>query len=439
MTVPLFNAGERLPFAERVALHAFDGGGRLAVVTNSHAPTVTIAGMLQGGTAMAPDGRFSIPGVTAAMLERGTAQYSRMTLARQLEDHGLQLDVRSSGSAPASVSFSVQGLAEELPRMVEVLASVLRRPVFPEDELEKVKERIMGVLQHERQDTSSVAFGRLTRMLYPSGHPHRRREIEVREAEVRAIIREDLEAFHSKFYGGHSIVCAVVGDVESVDCRQVFGESLFGWGADSVSFPTVPEVVAGSPSRVNTEIADRPNLDMYLGHAGKLGLGDADYSAAMLANSCLGQSTLTSRLGVAVRDEAGLTYGINSGFMGTLQIPGPWVISLGVAPENLDRALKLCQEVLKDFLETGPSEAELEDERQAWAGGYQVGLATNVGVAMELVKTLISGQDIVRMDRFPQQLLAVTKDEVIQALQCHIHPEQLSISVAGTLARSSHQ
>ncbi len=433
MTKRLFDPGDRMPFAERVALHAFDGGGRLAVVTNSHAPTVTIAGMLQGGPAMATDGRFAVPSMTAAMLERGTAEFSRMALARELEDHGLQLDVRSSSSAPASVSFSLQGLAEELPRMAGILASVLRRPMFPDDELEKVKERILGVLQHERQDTSATAFGQLTRMLYPAGHPHRRREIEIREDEVRAITREDLELFHAGCYGGRSLVCAVVGDVEGLDVDTLFGDALFGWGAEATALPALPEIAAGVPSRIDTEISDRPNLDLFLGHAGHLGFGDDDYPAAQLANSCLGQSTLTSRLGVAVRDEAGLTYGINSGFMGTLQIPGPWVISLGVAPHNLEMALALCREVLDDFLATGPGEDELEDERQAWAGGYQVGLATNVGVAVELVKTLLAGQDISRMDRFPKELLAVTRDEVTEALRRHIDPKRLAVSVAGTL------
>ena len=433
MTINLFDPGDRMSFAERVALHAFEGGGRLAVVTNSHAPTVTIAGMLQGGPAMVTDGRFTVPSLTAAMLERGTAEFSRMALARELEDHGLHLDVRSSSSAPASVSFSLQGLAEELPRMAGILASVLRRPIFPNDELEKVKERVLGILQHERQDTSATAFGHLTRMIYPAGHPHRRREIDIREDEVRATTREDLELFHAGRYGGRSLVCAVVGDVEDIDVETLLGDALFGWGAKAMVVPALPEVAAGVPSRVETEIADRPNLDLFLGHAGSLSFGDKDYSAAQLANSCLGQSTLTSRLGVAVRDEAGLTYGINSGFTGTLQIPGPWVISLGVAPENLERALALCREVVDDFLVTGPREDELEDERQAWAGGYQVGLATNVGVALELVKTMLVGQDISRMDRFPKELLAVTRDEVTEALRRHIDPKRLAVSVAGTL------
>lgn len=433
MTKGLFDPGDRISFAERVALHTFDGGGRLAVITNAHAPTVTIAGMLQGGTAMMNDGRFAVPSLTAAMLERGTAEFSRMSLARELEDHGLHLDVRNSGSAPASVFFSLQGLAEELPRMIDILASVLRRPVFPDDELHKVRERIFGALQHERQDTSATAYGQLTRLLYPTGHPLRRREIDVREAEVKKISRLDLEQFHTRCYGGRSLVCAVVGDVVDSNVEQLFGEALFGWGAPPQTLPEFPEVKPRRPARVDIEIPDRPNLDVFLGHAGQLQLGDADYPAAQLANSCLGQSTLTSRLGVAIRDEAGLTYGINSDFSGTLQIPGPWIISLSVASGNLERALVMCREVLDDFLQTGPREAELNDERLAWAGSYQVGLATNVGVAMEVVKTLLAGQDLSRMDRFPREILEVSRDEVKRALKRHIDAESLVISVAGSV------
>ncbi len=49
------------------------------------------------GLACAADGRWSVPGLTAAMLERGTRRFDRMGLARELEDHGLQLTVSASG------------------------------------------------------------------------------------------------------------------------------------------------------------------------------------------------------------------------------------------------------------------------------------------------------------------------------------------------------
>ena len=127
------------PFSERVDSHHLVGGGRLVALANPHAPTVTIAGTLRAGPALVADGRFVVAGLTAAMLDRGTADHGRLELARELEDHGLQLAVRASGGAPTIVSFSAQGLAEELPRLADLLIEVLRRPTFPSEELDKLR------------------------------------------------------------------------------------------------------------------------------------------------------------------------------------------------------------------------------------------------------------------------------------------------------------
>jgi zinc protease len=186
-------------------------------------------------------------------------------------------------------------------------------------------------------------------------------------------------------------------------------------------------------------VADRPNLDVFLGHRGELRRGDPDYPPAILANACLGQSTLTSRLGLAVRDDAGLTYGIYSRFFGTLRLAGPWAISLSVAGENLDRALALSRQVVADYAAGGPTEPELADERLAQAGAYRVALATNGGVARELMAALTAGEPVAALDLYPDQLLGVTREEVVAAIHRHLHPEELVVTVAGTLPPTSER
>ncbi len=84
----------------------------------------------------------------------------------------------------------------------------------------------------------------------------------------------------------------------------------------------------------------------------------------------------------------------------------------------------------------GPDESELEDERQAQAGAYQVGLATNAGIARELVTTLTAGEEISRLDDYPRRLLATTRDEVVEATRKHIRPDELTLAVAGSLQRA---
>jgi zinc protease len=418
-------------FSDRVSSHPLPGGARLAVLANPHAPTVTVTGTLLAGPALATDGRFAVPGLVAAMLDRGTHAFSRIALARELEDHGLQVVVRASASTPTIVSFSAQGLTEELPRLITLLFEILQRPTFPNEELEKLREQVLGSLLREREETSARAFAAMTRQLYPEGHPMHRRPIELREREVRSLVRDELTAFHAALYGPSTLVLAAVGDVEPRRVAALLGDELRDW--ESVEEARTVDGEDGSPSSSEDriQIADRPNIDVFLGHRGRLLRGAPDYPAVVLANSCLGQSTLTSRLGMAVRDGAGLTYGIYSRFFGTLHVAGPWAAAIGVSADNLERAVELSREVITTYVAEGPSEDELADERSALAGSYRVGLATNSGIARELVTALTAGEAIERLDRFPEELLAVSRDEVVGAIRSHLHPEQLVMTAAG--------
>ncbi len=419
------------PFVERVAVRALAGGARLAVVANPHAPTVTVAGTLRAGPALAAGGRFAVPTLTAAMLDRGTASFDRLALARELEDHGLELAVRAASATPTAISFTAQGLAEEAPRLIALLAEVLRRPSFPPAELDKLREQVLGSLVREREDTHAAAYAAFTRALYPERHPLRRRPVDERESELRSLSRDELAAFHAAAYGPAGMAVAVVGELEAARAAALLEEAFAGWPAASLEPPSWPEAPEPPPAEERVQIADRPNLDVFIGHRGRLRRGDPDYAAAVLANACLGQSTLTSRLGVAVRDTAGLSYGVASRFFGTLELAGPWAVALGVAAADLERAVALCRSVIAAYVAEGPGEAELADERTALAGAFRVGLATNAGIARELVTALTAGEGAARLDRFPEELLSTTRDEVVEALRRHILPDRLVMTAAG--------
>jgi zinc protease len=226
---------------------------------------------------------------------------------------------------------------------------------------------------------------------------------------------------------------AVVGDVAPDDVTARFGDAFDGWIGDGIGLIEDSASDSREPAEERLQIPDRPNLDVFLGHRSSVLRGDGDFAASMIANACLGQSTLTSRLGLAVRDEAGLTYGIYSRFFGTMHIAGPWATYLSVSADNLDRAIKMCREVIADYASDGPTEDELSDERLAQAGSYRVGLATNGGVARELVALLTAGQSVDHLDRYPDRILSLTRDEVMAAIQKHLHPDRIVVTAAGTI------
>jgi zinc protease len=428
----------RSSFSSRVRIYDFDSGGRLSVLTNPHAPTVTLAGSMQAGLSQVLTGRYTTASMTSFMLERGTANHDRLQLAQVLEDHGLQITSETSTHAPSTLFLSAHGLADELPRLLSLLVEIISTPTFPPDELDKLKDQIVGGLMREKNETFSQAFAALSRHIYPAGYPLHIRPVDVRIEEVESLTCEELREFHERTYRPDTLQLAVVGDVDPDQVFALLSEQLEGWQyrPGRVHQLSEPEVAAGGKELIN--IPDRPNLDVLLGHHGNIRRGDPRYAAAALANACLGYSTLTSRLGKAMREREGLTYGIFSRFFGTLVVPGPWLAYFSVSRENLERAIDMTRSIIGEYVETGPDMEELDDERESLAGAYRVAMASNGGVARELASTMISGQPVSYLDSYPDQLRKVSRDEVIEVLQESIRPRDLTLVVAGTLDEPSN-
>ena len=383
-----------------------------------------------------------VDGWTAAsalpeMLERGTATLDRMALARTLEDRGIELDVSGESFNPLEVFCSGRCLSRHTALMLELLVDMLRRPTFPEDELEKVRILRLGELAQAQEDTFLRAYEGLTRLIYPAGHPHFRRSFAERKAGLERLDRAALAAAHARLYGPASLVLAMVGDFDPAAVAAQLDTLLRGWQGGIAAAPEVARLGPedGSTGECRESMPDKPNLDVVLGHAGGLRRRDDDFLAAVLGNSVLGHSTLSSRLGQRLRDREGLTYGVISRFFGASLVDGPWAVTFSVSPDNLDKAVGSVRDEIERLLAEGPDEAEMADERASMAGSYRVGLASPSGVAREVARLARHGLPIGEIDTLPEAVLATPTAAVRAALRRHVDPSRLAVAVAGELEK----
>jgi zinc protease len=135
------------------------------------------------------------------------------------------------------------------------------------------------------------------------------------------------------------------------------------------------------PHKEWISMREKANCDVVIGHASRLRRLNEDYIPAIIANRALGQSTISSRLGLVLRDEMGLTYGINSSFSESGIADGPFTIGVTVAPTNIEIAIETALKIVDDFIANGIRDEELRDEQSSLAGSFQVGLATNGAIA----------------------------------------------------------
>ena len=241
-----------------------------------------------------------------------------------------------------------------------------------------------------------------------------------------------MRGFYEKFYGGRSLVVAVAGDVAADEVRVQF-ERAFGDfdGPESIDINVADPSPQDGARREIVLLKEKANVDILIGAAVSLRRASTDYYAAMLANSALGESTLSSRLGLQVRDREGLTYGIGSRFRAPGLAAGPWHITVSVNPQNIDRAVASALEVLRDYVADGMRADELADEKSSAIGSFKVSLSTNAGLTEAIWNAEFYRLGTDYIDRFPQLIQAVTLEEVNAAIRKYFRPDHLTIVVAG--------
>jgi zinc protease len=416
-------------FASRVVREELETGATLLVLENRATPTVSLRGSLRAGSYFEPRDKPGLARITAEMLKRGTQRRSKLELAGELEQVGADVEFSADAFAVQTVA---RALAEDFPALVRLLAEMLREPSLPTEELEKLKQQTIAAIREQQSDTRWRAFERLSQTVFDEANPFFVHGGERLLESVGSITVEDVRGFYEKFYGGRSLVISVAGDVRATEAVRLLREAFEGFGGpESVEVSVTDPAPQEGARRELVIVKDKANVDVLLGSAAPLRRDASDYYAAMLANRALGESTLSSRLGLRVRDAEGLTYGIASRFRAPSLAAGPWYIAVSVNPENVERAVTSSLGVLREYVEQGIRADELEDEKSSAIGSFKVSLSTNAGLAAAMWNAEFYRLGLDYVERYPELVRAVTIDEVNAAIRKYFRPDHLTVVVAG--------
>lgn len=417
--------------SSRIVREELETGAALLLFENSSTPTVALRGSLRAGSHFEPKEKPGLARLTAEMLKRGTRRRGKLELAGALERVGADVNFDADVFA---VQIKARSLAADFPALAATLAEMLREPSFPAEELEKLKQQTVASIREKQSDTSWRAYERLTQTLFDEQNPFYTHAGERLVESIASITVEDVRAFYETFYGGRTLILSAAGGFKSDEAARVLREAFEGFGGPGHAKVEVtdPEPPAAA-RRELVLVRDKANVDVLLGTAAPLRRDASDYYAAMLANRALGESTLSSRLGLRVRDAEGLTYGIASRFRSPSLAAGPWYIAVSVNPGNVERAIESALGVLGEYVEHGIRPEELEDEKSSAIGSFKVSLSTNAGLAAALWNAEFYGLGLDYVERYPELVGRVTVEEVNAAIRKYFRPERLTVVVAGDI------
>jgi zinc protease len=399
---------------------------------NMYSLSVVVTGYLSAGAIFEPDDKLGLAGFTALSLMRGTAQHDFQQIYDALESSGASLGL---DGGTHSIGFYGHALIEDLDLLTGTLAETLRQPVFPKDQVERLRDQLLTGLAIRAQDTSEMASLAFDEMVY-AGHPYSRPEDGYPDT-IRSITREDLAKFHAEHFGPRGMVISIVGGVDTERVLDSVIRFLGDW--ENRKQPTQPELpplkpLGGMISR-QVNIPGKSEADIVMGVAGPP-RQSSDFLAASLGNNILGQFGMMGRIGESVRERSGLAYHASSSLSGGIG-PGPWLLIAGVDPKNLEKVIALMRQEITRFITEPVTSEELADSQANYIGRLPLSLESNAGVASALLNLERYNLGLDYYLRYPDLIRAITSDEILETAQRYLQPDHMAVATAGSFEASS--
>jgi zinc protease len=264
--------------------------------------------------------------------------------------------------------------------------------------------------------------------VYPVGHPFRTRSIGD-EQVVRTTTIDEVRAHHQKAISAASSVLVLAGALDADRAFEATERAFGAWSAGGRLNRLLGPVTVDAAKRRAVVVPDKTQADIVLGWPG-LPRTDPRFTKAQVANMVFAADTFASRAGQVVRDELGLAYYVFSTIAGTAA-QGPWTVRMGVNPENVERAIAVTFTELKKIRDGAIADDDLALARDKLVGELEVGRESPNGVAGMVLEAELFHLGDDHLERYPRELRAVTKADVIAIAQDFLPIDRYALAIAG--------
>lgn len=397
------------PLPTQVQTWTTEAGTGVKFVETRGLPIVDVVLRFKAGTTQDTE-KPGLAALTLYMLDEGSRRYTAARQASGMERLGaiLEKQIRLEHATLSLRSVSTKTILEPA---LELLTDLVANPAFLAPALEKVKRQLVQYNasreRHPRLRARSEAFRHLFQG-HPYGNP-----LGSTIQGVAAVSPEDLRAFHQRAYSASNLEIVLVGDLalsEAQAIAQQISQALpQGWSA--VDLPAVP---VATQATINIEQPGTSSA-VLLALPMNLAANAPDFPALVLASEVLG-SGLESRLMVELRQRRGLTYDIYSR-PSPLSSGGLFTIEWEIAPQYVQGSQDRVAALLRDFIEQGPTQAELQLARKQLAGQLLRGVAQNNSLAALLTEMTQQRQPAAHLNTYIERIGRLSPADIRAVMQ----------------------
>ena len=412
----------QIPTVKKITL---DNGMRLYLVEDKSLPLFNASVRINCGSHLEPADKIGLAEVTGAVLRTGgTKKWSGDEIDEMLEAVGASVET-SIGLENGSASVNV--LSEYTDLGLDVLAEILRNPVFEQDkiELEKVQQRT-GI-SRRNDDPGEIAQREFGKLIYGANSAYAR---HTEYATIGAITRDDLVKFHRDYVSPDKIQIGVWGDFDEAKLVAKINQLFGDWPKGATIVPALPIVDYKFINQVYyVEKNDVTQSNILMGHIGGR-VTDDDYAARIVMNNILGGG-LGNRMFNTVRSKEGLAYGASAIYTANIAYPGYFYASVGTKSETTAKAIQVALTVVKGMQTDPPTEEEMSRGKNAYLNSFVFNFDTKGEVVNRMMNYDFHGLPENFLQMTKEAVEKVTASDVIAAAKKNLRPDALQIVVVG--------
>lgn len=411
-----------IPEVERVTLA---NGMRLFLVEDHELPLISVSARIRTGSIYEPADKIGLAAITGAVMRTGgTTSRTGDELDEQLERIAASVETGiglNSGSASMSV------LKEDVDTGLAILGDVLMNPAFREDKIMLAKIQHRSSIARRNDNVRAIAGREYVKLIYGPDSVYAR---HTEYATISNISRDDLVAFHKKFYRPNNVMLAVTGDFDTSQMIKKIEKTFEEWEKADVQLPRVPKVQYEFRPTANViRKADINQSNIFLGHIGGL-MSDPDYFALVVMNRILG-SGFTGRLFKNIRSRMGLAYSVFGRYSANYDYPGVFYVGCQTKSEATVRAIRAMIEEVRKMTESEVTDEELALAKESYLNSFVFNFDTKGEIVARLMTYEYYGYPEDFLMKTKENIEKVTKADVLRVARKHLRSDKVQILAVG--------
>jgi len=388
-------------------------------------PLVEATALVRTGSRLDPQDKVGLANLAATVLRTGgTEKLPADALDDYLEGRAAAVEA-SADEALVQADFS--SLKKDYPDVLKTFADVLRHPAFDEKKLEVAKSGAIANVARRNDSPEQIAYREIAKLVYGEESPYGWSDTW---KTLGAIHRDDLVAWHKKYFHPDQVVLGLVGDFDRAQALALVRDAFGDWQrGPATTAPQVPYRKQPTPGVFYVAKDDMTQSMLILGTLGIVRRDPDHYATQVLDNVLSG--SFASRLINSIRTKKGLSYDVY-GYVGTgWDHPGLTALSMHTKTGTTGAGIEALLAEVRDLKAHPPTEKEVANAKESLLNAFVFNFDSRRKTLLQQLYYEYYGYPPDWLARYSAGIQAVTPAQVRDAAAKYLRPEELTILVVG--------